>query len=71
MFIESSNSLKHWPACVLFFSGTTDIDLIDPVVLCRNVFSVTNDFVGGVTTYIQNVLCAILDVILDTLKGST
>lgn len=54
---------------MLLFSGTTDISFIDPVVIGRNVFSVTNDFVSGVAGYIQDVLCAILDVILDTIKG--
>lgn len=51
-------------------SGTNDISFIDPVVIGRNAFSVTNDFVSGLFGYIQGVLCAVLDVILDTLKGT-
>lgn len=54
----------------MFFSGPTDISFIDPVVIGRNVFSVIDNFVSGITGYIQNVLCAILDVTLDTLKGT-
>lgn len=54
---------------MLFFSGTTDVSFIDPVVIGRNVFSVTNDFVSGIAGYIQDVLCAIMDVILDTVQG--
>lgn len=55
---------------MLFFSGTTDVSFIDPVVVGRNFFSVTNDFVSGIAGYIQDVLCAIMDVILDTAKGT-
>lgn len=49
--------------------GTTDISFIDPVVIGRNAFSATNDFVSGVAAYIQDVLCAVLDVALDSLQG--
>lgn len=56
---------------VLFFLGPTDISFIDPVVIGRNVFSVINDFVSGITGYIQDMLCSILDVTLDILKGSS
>lgn len=56
--------------CVLFFSGPPDISFIDPVVIGRNVFSAINSFVSGVTGYIQDVLCAILDVTLDTFEGT-
>lgn len=55
--------------CVLFFSGTIDVSFVDPVVVGRNVFNVTNDFVSGIAGYIQGVLCAIMDVIVDTFKG--
>lgn len=55
---------------MLFFSGTTDVSFVDPVVVGRNFFSVTNDFVSGIAGYIQDVLCAIMDVILDTAKGT-
>lgn len=58
------------PGCVLFFSGTTDVSFIDPVVIGRNVFSVTNDFVSGIAGYIQDVLCAVMDVILDAVQGT-
>lgn len=55
---------------MLFFSGTTDVSFIDPVVIGRNVFHVTNDFVSGIVGYVQSVLCAIIDVILDTAQGT-
>lgn len=54
----------------LFFSGTTDISFMDPVLIGRNVFSVANDTVGGITGYIQDTLCAILDTTLDLIKGT-
>ena len=53
----------------LFFSGKVDLSYVDPVVVGRGVFGVTNDFVCGVGGYIQDVLCAILDTILDVVKG--
>lgn len=56
--------------CVSSLSGTTDISFIDPVVVGRNAFSVTNDFVSGVAAHIQDLLCAVLDVIMDSLQGS-
>ncbi len=53
----------------LLFPGKIDLSYIDPVVIGRRVFRVTNEFVGGVVGYIQDVLCAILDTILDVVKG--
>lgn len=53
----------------LSFSGKTDLSYVDPVVIGRDVFSVTNEFINGVTGYIQGVLCAVLDTILDVVKG--
>lgn len=53
----------------MFFSGATDVSFIDPVVIGRNVFSVTNDFASGIAEYIQGVLCTVIDVILDTYHG--
>lgn len=53
----------------LFFSGKIDLSYIDPVVIGRGVFSVTNEFMCGMVGYIQDVLCAILDTILDVVKG--
>lgn len=61
--------LRPASECVLSLSGTTDISFIDPVVIGRNAFSVTNDFVSGAAAYIQDVLCAILDVTLVSLQG--
>lgn len=55
--------------CVSSLSGTTDVSFIDPVVIGRNAFNVTNDFVSGIAAYIQDVLCAVLDVTLDSLQG--
>lgn len=60
---------RSFVRCLLLFSGTVDISFIDPVVIGRNVFNVTNDFVSGVTGYIQGILSAIMDVILDTVQG--
>lgn len=53
----------------LFFSGKIDVSYIDPVVIGRGVFSVVNELTCGVVGYIQDVLCAILDTILDVVKG--
>lgn len=50
-------------------AGTIDISFMDPVVIGRNVFKVTNETVGGAVGYIQDVLCAIIDTVLDTVKG--
>ncbi|XP_063764310.1 uncharacterized protein LOC134881102 [Eleginops maclovinus] len=48
--------------------GATDLSYIDPVVIGRDAFSVANDFLSKISGYIQDVLCAIVDVILDTIK---
>lgn len=53
----------------MFFSGEVDLSCIDPVVVGRGVFNVTNGFVCGVGSYIRDVLCALLDTILDVVKG--
>ncbi|XP_049917300.1 uncharacterized protein LOC126400552 isoform X3 [Epinephelus moara] len=50
--------------------GKVDLSYIDPVVIGRNVFSVTNEYMCGVGRYIQGVLCAILDTFLDVVKGA-
>lgn len=55
---------------LFFSSGTTDISFMDPVLIGRDVFRVTNDTVSGIVGYIQDVLCAILDKILDIIKGT-
>lgn len=44
--------------------------MFDPVVIGRNVFSVTNDFVRGIAEYIQGMLCTVIDVILATYHGT-
>lgn len=43
---------------------------MDPVLMGRDVFRVTNDTVSGIVGYIQDVLSAILDKILDIIKGT-
>lgn len=43
---------------------------MDPVVIGRHIFSVTNDTVSGIVGYIQDVLCAVLDGVLDITKGT-
>lgn len=55
--------------CSCFFSGKIDLSYLDPVVIGRGVFSVTNESASGVVDYIRSVLCAILDSILDVVKG--
>lgn len=39
------------------------------MVIGRGIFSVTNEFMCEVGGYIQDVLCAILDTILDVVEG--
>ena len=50
--------------------GTSDLSFIDPVVVGRDVFSVTMGFVDGLVGYIQDMLCTVLDTVLETAKGS-
>ena len=54
----------------MLFSGNIDLSFIDPVVIGRDVFSVINELMCEVGGYIQDVLCAILDAILDVVKGT-
>lgn len=44
---------------------------MDPVVIGRSVFSATNDTISGIVGYIQDVLCGILDAVLDIIKGTS
>lgn len=60
------SSLIHSCLC---FSGTIDISFMDPVVIGRNIFHATDDTVRGVVGYIQDVLCATLDTMLDIFRG--
>lgn len=53
----------------MFFVGANDVSFIDPVVIGRNAFRVTNDFVSGIAEYTRGVLCKILDIILDKYHG--
>lgn len=53
----------------LFSSGKTDLSYVDPVVIGRGLFGVINNFTCGVVGYIQDVLCAVCDTILDVGKG--
>lgn len=48
-----------------------DTPSVDPVVVGRNVFSLTNDTVSRLVGYIQDVLCAIVDSVLDLTKGTS
>ena len=50
--------------------GTTDLSFIDPVVVGRDFISVTMDFVDILVGYIQDMLCTVLDTVLETAKGS-
>lgn len=53
----------------LFHSGKIDLGYIDPVMIGRGVFNATNEFMCGVASYIQDVLCSILDTTLNVVKG--
>lgn len=55
--------------CVLFFSGSIDLSYIDPVVIGRQVFTVTNEFVGGVVAYVQDAICTVINAVVDGVKG--
>lgn len=52
-----------------FHPGKTDLSYIDPVMIGRGVFNATNEFMCGVASYIQDVLCSILDTTLNVVKG--
>lgn len=54
---------------VFTYSGATNVSFVDPVVIGRDVFSATNDTVSGIVGYIQDVLSAIIDEILEIIKG--
>lgn len=56
-------------ACLVFYSGTTDISFMDPVVIGRSVFSTANDTISGIAGNIQEMLCAVIDTILEVIKG--
>merc|ERR1711915_460699 len=49
--------------------GGTDLSFVDPVVIGRSAFKVTNDFVSGITAHVQELLCSVLDLLLDTVGG--
>lgn len=51
------------------YSGATGVSFMDPVVIGRDVFSATNDTVSGIVGYIQDMLSAIIDKILEIIKG--
>lgn len=50
-------------------SGTTDVSFMDPVVIGRSVFSTANDTISGIAGNIQEMLCAVVDMILEVIKG--
>lgn len=52
-----------------FFSGSIDISYIDPVVIGRRVFTVTNELVGGVVAYVQDAICTVINAVVDGVKG--
>lgn len=52
-----------------FFSGSIDLSYIDPVVIGRRVFTVTNELVGGVVAYVQDAICTVLNAVVDGVKG--
>lgn len=54
---------------LFLFSEKIDLSYIDPVVIGRGVFSVANESMCGVVGYIRDVLCAILDSIVNVVKG--
>lgn len=52
-----------------YSQGKIDLSHIDPVVLGRGAFNAANEFACGIAGSIQDVLCAVLDNILDVVKG--
>lgn len=54
---------------VAFSSGKIDLSYIDPVIIGRGLFRVTNNFMSEVVGFIQTVLCLLVDSILDVVKG--
>lgn len=42
---------------------------MDPVVIGRSVFSTANDTISGIAGNIQEMLCAVIDTILEVIKG--
>lgn len=55
--------------CVLLLSASVDLSFIDPVVIGRRVFAVTNELVGGVVGSIQDVICSFISTVLGVIKG--
>lgn len=49
--------------------GKTDLSHIDPVVIGRSAFNAANEFACGIAACIQDVLCGVLDNILEVVKG--
>eukprot|EP00066_Takifugu_rubripes_P028619 XP_011617885.1 PREDICTED: uncharacterized protein LOC101078822 [Takifugu rubripes] len=47
-----------------------DLSYIDPVVIGRQVFTVTNELVGGVVAYVQDAICTVINAVMDGVKGS-
>lgn len=43
---------------------------MDPVVIGRGVFSTANDTISGIAGKIQEMLCAVVDTILEVIKGT-
>lgn len=52
-----------------FFSGAIDLSYIDPVVIGRRVFTVTNELVGGVVACVQDAICTVINAVVDGVKG--
>lgn len=44
---------------------------MDPVVIGRSVFGTANDTISGIAGHIQEMLCAVIDTILEVIKGIT
>lgn len=69
-FLMPDNDLL-FKSFFMLSSGITDFSFIDPVVIGRNLFGVIDKTFSGITGYIQDTLCAILDRVLDVFKGTT
>eukprot|EP00063_Salmo_salar_P006867 XP_013981702.1 PREDICTED: AT-rich interactive domain-containing protein 4B-like isoform X23 [Salmo salar] len=50
-------------------NGNFYLSYVDPVIIGRGVFNVTNNSICGVVGYIQGTLCVLLDAILDILQA--
>lgn len=61
--LSPNTPVSHYP------QGKTDLSHIDPVVIGRSAFNAANEFASGIADCVQDALCAVLDNILEVVKG--